>query len=252
MNGRITIATAFALAAFVFAEGVSAQGDVENGDFGKLGYEFQRSLNDHTRFFTSSSYEDLLSSEALTATRRKASLEAGVAWSAKSWLRLEAGIGNYYSSRLVAQDLYEVRLWQSATFDWPEIDALARWVVHHRFRLEERFLHASGWDTALRGRYRLSLAVPVNRYTIEPGAFYMPMSAEWFWNPGERDSELFTNSKSLKAGLGLQVSKDWAAEVTYTWQESRGSINSAFSRDDNVIEFKVKSTIRIRDYLKSR
>jgi hypothetical protein len=98
----------------------------------------------------------------------------------------------------------------------------------------------------------LSFTVPINRYTVQPGALYMPVEGELFWNPGDGSAELFANRATVTAGLGYQFNKGWAVEVRYVWQESRRAINTDFSRDDNIIELRVKSTTRILDYLKSR
>jgi hypothetical protein len=42
--------------------------------------------------------------------------------------------------------------------------------------LEERFQQSDDRDTSLRGRYRLSFTIPINRYTVQPGALYMPVA----------------------------------------------------------------------------
>lgn len=118
--------------------------------------------------------------------------------------------------------------------------------------LEERFQHSDDWETSLRGRYRLSFTIPINRYTVEPGTLYMPLEGELFWDITGDRAELFSNRHKVSAGLGFQFNKDWAVEARYLWQESRGTINEEFSLDDDIIELRIKSTIRIVDYLKSR
>ena len=229
-----------------------AQQPPDRGDIGRLRYDYQRSISENTRAFSVASYEALLSPGDALEQRQKASLRGGISYNAREWLRLEAGLGTYYSWRDTADDIFEVRLWQAATFDWPEVRALARWVVHHRFMLEERFQHTDGWKGSLRGRYRLSFKVPINRYTVEPGTLYLPMEAELFWNAEDEVSERFSNRNRVTTGLGYQFSKDWATELRYTWQESRSQANDDFTLDDNVIELRIKSTIRILDYLKAR
>lgn len=228
-----------------------AQSD-ERGDIGRFRYDYQQSINDKMRAFSAASYEELISEEGLSGGREKAKLFGGVVYNVNEWLRLEGGLGTYFTAREGLDDIFEVRLWQAATLDWPEIDALARWVVHHRFMLEERFQESDGWDTSLRGRYRLSFSVPINRYTVEPGAFYMPVAGELFWDINNDSAEVFADKATLSAGIGYQFNKAWASELRYTWQKSRAGIGESVTRDDNIIELRLKSTIRIRDYLKIR
>lgn len=231
---------------------VRAQADADDNDIGRLRYDYQRGIGERMRAFSTVSYEQRLESEDPLSDRKKAVLKGGVSYNSKNWLRLEAGVGMYYSWRENIDDLFEIRLWQAATLDWPEVRALARWVVHHRFMVEERFQHADGWETSFRGRYRLSFTIPINRYTVEPGAVYMPVEGELFWDIDDNETELFADRERLTAGLGYQFSSDWAAELRYVWQESRAAVTDDFSRDDSIIELRVKSTIRIRDYLKIR
>ncbi len=224
----------------------------DHAEVGRLRYDFQRGFREDMRLFSAVSWEEALSSHAVTSRNDKGALEGGISWSAREWMRIEAGVATEYTSRPAVEDLFEVRLWQAVTLDWPEVRALARWVVHHRFMLEERFQQSAGWTTAFRGRYRIAFTVPINRYTVEPGAFYLPLLGEVFWDVGSDNAETFANKKRLTAGLGYQFSPDWAAELRYVWQESRGTIGGAFTRDDNILELRVKSTIRILDYLKVR
>lgn len=254
MADRSASAASLFLTALVLlaAEPCGAQADPEDNEIGRLRYDYQRGIGDRMRAFSTASYEQRLESEDPLSDRKKAVLKGGVSYNSKDWLRLEAGLGTWYSWRENTDDLFEVRLWQAATFDWPEVRALARWVVHHRFMLEERFQHADDWETSFRGRYRLSFTIPVNRYTVEPGALYMPIEGELFWDIDDNDTELFANRERVTAGLGYQFNKDWAAEVRYVWQDSRPTTTDAFSSDDDIIELRIKSTIRVLDYLKVR
>lgn len=221
-------------------------------DIARIRYDHQHSIGELTRAFGTTTYEERLSSDDSSGTQKKATLRGGVSYTAKDWLRLEAGVGTYYSWREGTDDLFEARLWQAATIDWPEVHARTRWVVHHRFMLEERFQRTDEWQDSLRGRYRLSISVPINRYTVEPGAWYVPIEGEWFWDFGEQQSDHFADRERATVGVGWQLSKFWATELRYVWQESRSGVDGAYSRDDNVIELRVKSTVRILDYLKGR
>ena len=70
---------------------------------------------------------------------------------------------------------------------------------HHRFRLEERYRKTEDWDFALRFRYRLAFSIALNRYTVEPGAFYVPLKAELFVPLGDDIEELTLRYGAEKA-----------------------------------------------------
>ncbi|MGE0626117.1 MAG: DUF2490 domain-containing protein [Pseudomonadales bacterium] len=221
-------------------------------DIGKVRYEYQRRLSDRLRGFGGSSYQQLLSGDTPLGSGEKLTLDGGVSYSGTEWMRLEAGVGTDYTWREGVEDLFEFRLWQAITIDWPEVRALARWVVHHRFMIEERFQFSDDDQASLRGRYRLAFAVPINRYTVEPGAFYLPVAGELYWDIGNNDVELFTNKATVMAGIGYQINKTWAAEFRYRWEESRDTVGGDITRNDNMLELRIKTTRRIVDYLKSR
>jgi len=178
--------------------------------------------------------------------------KGGVSYDATERIRLEAGLGMYYKWLSGATDRFEVRPWQAVTFDWPEVRALARWVVHHRFMLEERFIETTEWDASLRMRYRLAFSIPVNRNTVEPGAFYLPLWAEFYGDLNQNEQELFADKARYSAGLGYVFNKTWTGELSYSLQQSRDSVGADVQFDDNIIQLKIKTTVRIRDYLKSR
>ena len=119
--------------------------------------------------------------------------------------------------------------------------------------IEERFRYTTDWTSSLRGRYRLSFALPINRYTVEPGAFFLPFSAEYFTDlAGENFQELFASEAELTVGLGYMINKLWTAELRYVKQSSRDNVDGDIHIDNNIIEFRLKTTVRILDYMKSR
>jgi len=215
-------------------------------------YDYRQRIDDRTRGFGSLGYEELLDEERLFGAWTQLVAKGGVSYDATERIRLEAGLGMYYKWLSGATDRFEVRPWQAVTFDWPEIRALARWVVHHRFMLEERFIETTEWDASLRMRYRLAFSIPVNRHTVEPGAFYIPMWAEFYGDLSQNEQELYADKARYSAGLGYVFNKTWTAELSYSLQQSRDSVGADVQFDDNIIQLKIKTTVRIRDYLKSR
>ena len=129
---------------------------------------------------------------------------------------------------------------------------LRRYVLSHRFKLEERFKRTTDWDFALRFRYRLAFAIPVNRYTVEPGAFFVPLKAEFYMPIGNEVEELFAKRARFTAGLGHVFSKSWTAVLRYAWQRSRDTIGTDFQTTDQFIEVRIKTQVRIGDLLLTR
>ena len=108
------------------------------------------------------------------------------------------------------------------------------------------------WEFALRFRYRLAFSIPVNRHTIEPGAFYLPLKAEFAVPIGAEVEELFAQRTRFTAGFGYVFNKNWTTELLYMWQRSRDTSGTDFQMTDQFIEFRIKTHLRIRDMLKSR
>ena len=137
----------------------------------------------------------------------------GATYDLTDWARAEGGGGVYQTWYPDAADLFEVRLWQAATFYWPQIETRrARWFLTHRFMIEERFQHRTSWEMSLRGSYRLGFTLPVNRFTVEPGALYLPMSAEFFTTQSD-EQDVFAGKARLTIGLGDIFSKAWSVEL---------------------------------------
>lgn len=238
--------------AFGIAPGVAAA-DSDETQFW-LRYEYQQRVKDNMRAFGNLRYEELLDSDQRFGYWRRLAATGGVSYDLTKRTRFEGGLGLYQTWNPDVSDTFEARAWQAMTFDWPEvITARARWVVHHRFMLEERFQHTDDWDPSLRGRYRIAFAVPFNRHSIEPGAIFLPMSAEFFSDSVNGDQDPFSNKARLSFGLGYMLNKIWTVELRYAWQEQRDTTDGDnFEVDGHIIDLRLKTTVHIRDYLKSR
>ena len=218
-----------------------------------VGYEYRHRIKERVRGFGDLQYEELLDPHSLFGDRNQLSTTGGVSCDAGKRFRIEGGLGLYYTDLPDATDTFETRFWQAATLDWPDsLGVLRRYVLSHRFKLEERFKRTTDWDFALRFRYRLAFAIPVNRYTVEPGAFFVPLKAEFYMPIGNEVEELFAKRARFTAGLGHVFSKSWTAVLRYAWQRSRDTIGADFQTTDQFIEFRIKTQVRIRDLLKSR
>jgi len=218
-----------------------------------LGYEYRRLIRDRLRGFGDLIYEERADSDFFSTSQAALSTTGGVSYDVAKRIRVEGGLGLYYTYRSALTDTFETRLWQAATFDWPDSPgAVRRFVLQHRFRLEERFRRTEDWSFALRFRYRLAFAIPLNRYTVEPRAFYIPLKAEFFVPLGDDIEELFTKQTRFTAGLGYVFNKAWTGEVRYARLRMRDTIDADYNTTDHIIEVRVKSSFRIGDLLKGR
>ena len=64
--------------------------------------------------------------------------------------------------------------------------------------------------------------------------------------------ELFSEQARVTAGLGYVLNEIWSVELRYTRQRSRDTITDDVHTTDNIIEMRFRTSIRIRDLLKSR
>ena len=218
-----------------------------------LGYSVRYRLKERLRAFATTIYEQKTAAGEFLGTQNEFDLYGGLVHDLEEWFRVEGGLGYYYIHRDEVSDGNEMRLWQSGTLDWPEsLGKVRRFVVHHRFRLEERFRHEVEWNFALRFRYRLGFAFPFNRYTVEPGAFFAPFTTEFYLPLGEDIEGFFTQQLRFTVGIGYVFDENWKAELRYAWQQSRDTRDQDLQLSKHFIEFRVSTAIRITDLIKAR
>ncbi len=85
-------------------------------------------------------------------------------------------------------------------------------------------------DSAKSGRF----SIPV-----EPGAFYLPLKAEFFVPLGDDIEELFTKQARYSAGLGYVFDKSWTTELRYARLRMRDTIGADLRTTDHFIELRV-------------
>ena len=64
--------------------------------------------------------------------------------------------------------------------------------------------------------------------------------------------ELFSEQVRVTAGLGYVVNQVWSVELRYTRQRSRDILTEEIRTTDNIFDLRIRTSIRIRDLLKSR
>ena len=114
----------------------------------------------------------------------------------------------------------ETRLWEQLVIS----QYLDRLKFEHRYRAEQRWL-SSGYRN--RFRYRLSMAIPLNKPKVEPNTAYISLYDEVFLNNRAPHFE----RNRLMAGMGYQLTKNigaqlgWVNQYNYTTTAS-GSKNN--------------------------
>ncbi len=222
--------------------------------FYSLGYSVAFRVKDRLRGFGSADYEQRYAGGKRFGDQNELDVYSGLTYDLRERLRIEGGLGYYYIYRDEAINSDELRLWQSGTLDWPEsLGWVRRFVLHHRFRIEERFRNTEDdWSFAFRFRYRLAFSFPFNRYTVEPGAFFCPAKIEFYLPLGDDIEGFFTQQLRFTVGIGYVFSTDWSAELRYAWQQSRDTIDQDLQLSKHFIEFRVSTAIRVVDLIKAR
>ena len=218
-----------------------------------LSFQHQRKVGERSSVFGTLGYEELMSTERFFGEWTKLYVNGGASYDLGKRFRIAGGVGFYYTYQPETHDLFEFRLWQEGTAFWPDSPgAVRRLVLTHRLRLEERITESDGWDFAMRLRYRLDTKIPLNKYTLEPGAFYIPLAVEFFADLIDEVPEFFAKRNRASIGLGYVMNKNWTLDLRFHRQRSRSTIEEDFTRSGNVIDFAVKSSFRIRDLVKGR
>jgi hypothetical protein len=215
-------------------------------------YQYERSLGDHTEFSGSLGRDELLSSGLLLDDWSRFYVTGAASHDLNSRLRLAGGLGLYQTFQPETDNIFELRLWQQATLYWPDIHGpLRRFVLTHRLKLEERFTHAGDWGLAIRFRYRLATSIPLNTHGLETGSFYIPLAAEFFADVGEEAPGFFAETSRFSAGVGYVMNEKWTIDLRYTRQSSRETILDEFDTTGHIIDLSVRTSIRIKDLVKS-
>jgi hypothetical protein len=218
-----------------------------------LAAQHHHKVGEKTRVFGKVGYKELTSPDQFFGEWNEFYVNGSGSYDLGEHFRVDGGVGLYYTYQPEDDDTFEFRLWQEGTAFWPDSPGLVRRLVFtHRLRFEERFTDSEGWDFAMRLRYRLVTKIPINKHTLEPGAFYLPLAAEFFVDLTGEVTEFFGDKRRLSVGLGYVMNKNWTLDLRFQRQLSRSTSEEDFTRSGNVIEFTVKSSFGIKDLVKGR
>ncbi len=216
-----------------------------------LRYDLRQQIDENRRWFGALRYRTDYESGSVSNKFAKFDARAGMVWHLSDRSRIEVGGSAFHSSFDNLDDLFEARAWQALTLDWPEIRAVTRYALHHRFMLEQRGLRSDDWSLSLRDRYRLAFTWPLNRYSIEPGAFYLPLSVEAFAKLGGDEERVFSDQARYTVGLDRALNENWTIEVRYIREERRDIARVDLQASSNVFELRLRSATRIAELLKA-
>lgn len=105
----------------------------------------------------------------------------------------------------------EQRIWQQVVFK----QKFSRFNLHHRFRLEQRWLETNRIPNGElvknfylnRVRYRFLINYPINKENIEAGAIFLNAWDEFFYGWGSYDTFNEIDQNRVSFGLGYQVNQ---------------------------------------------
>jgi hypothetical protein len=238
---------------FVMVKPVTGQEDEDTPRELWLSYEHRQNVSERVRVSGTLGYRELLSDERFFGEWTQLHLKADASYEVNPKFRIAGGLGAFATYRPDIEDFYELRLWQEAKVFWPDREGwVRRFVLAHRFRLEERFLESDGWEFSGRFRYRLQTKIALNRYDLEPGSFFLLLAAEWFAELGTEAAEVYADRGLVSLGFGYVHDPRWTFELRFHSQRSRVNVDEPFDTTGGVIDFRVKTSVRIMDRLKGR
>lgn len=124
----------------------------------------------------------------------------------------------FYDANDGSRERIENRLYQQFAVS----QTWARALFEHRFRLEQRWFEQDDeTDYSNRGRYRLQVTIPLNRESMQPGAYFINTYNEIFVNFGGGERS-FDQNRLYVAG-GHQFTPDSNLQLGLLWQARRSA-----------------------------
>ncbi len=142
----------------------------------------------------------------------------------------------------------EHRPWQQLIIT----NKMGRTQVQHRYRLEQRFIEKAtstaltgGYSFNFRMRYQLNLQCPINKKEITKGTLYAIAYNELFINFGKEIVYNYFDQNRIGLGLGYQLTKSFAATVSYQYIWQQTSKGNAY-REANCLRLSFVHTLDLR------
>lgn len=148
-------------------------------------------------------------------------MRLGLDWHANETITFTAGYGWIksfpYGKQPIASAFNEHRLWQQLILQ----HNTDRLYFHHRYRLEQRFLESISdgmdgrYNFANRARYRLFLAIPLNRDELKDNTLFISFYDEVFIGFGKGIGRNILDQNRLYFALGWRFNKNCNVQLGY-------------------------------------
>lgn len=127
-----------------------------------------------------------------------------------------------YGDQPVPFKFHEHRIWEQLILN----QNVGRFYFNHRFRLEQRYIenrindgsgssNKDGYTHKKRARYRFMVNVPINKPTMEKGAFFASVYDEVFLQYGPNFGLNYLDQNRLYGALGYVLSSNAQVQVGY-------------------------------------
>lgn len=240
---------------FLVSASVSPQETETSDTQAWIQYEVQHGFSEKWRGSWDLGYRELISTEEILGDWSRLHSRGIFTYIHSRRVAFEAAIAGYYTFSDNVTDVFELRTWQGVFVFWPTIKLARRALdVQHRFRLEQRWVDLRDLgetDFGFRFRYRVATFIPLNRPTIEPKTWYVPLMGEAFGDPGDDSPSFFAERLRLTAGVGYVLSGNWTLEFRYVAQKSRDTVLDRFTTTDHIFDLRIRTSLRIRDLMPS-
>ncbi len=152
-------------------------------------------------------------------------MRLGIDYYTKSNVMLTGGYGwivTYpYGEQPIGQETTEHRLWQQLILN----QTAGRFNFQHRYRLEQRWIEntagaGDAWTYANRARYRLFVAIPLNRKTMTENTWFLALYDEIFLGFGKNVSKKnILDQNRAYAAIGYQLRPGVNLQLGYLYHQ---------------------------------
>lgn len=157
--------------------------------------------------------------------------------------QLLGGVGIYYTVNQQQSNQLEIRPFQGYSLSAPN---WKYFVLKHYLRLEERFeLNTDDWENTFGIRLRYSATATLRfqgDFWSRGKGFYLPASAEFFWNM--KQTKQFNDKVRLNLGLGKSFANNWKLAFLVGYNYSRQNVGESFHTNDIIYRLRCYYTIK--------
>jgi hypothetical protein len=161
-----------------------------------------------------------------------------------TWYLAEGSAELHLTKDPLAQDITEVRIFLAQKFFFASyMEKIHLQLPYFYMRLEDRFMsyHDDGTtEQKLRLRARLGGRFLINNIFIDKNTWYIPFSAEYFFNFNGEALERYAASNRFMIGVGHAFTQRWRGELNYYAQRSRNTNEDSFEKTDMMFQLAIR------------